>query len=150
MKQTPTQRRYVRLAGSVNRKAAGLGLEDRITADDLARIFAKSEGFCPYCGIEIDSMGCSFDHVDPFDLGGSNHVDNIVACCLTCQRSKGRKTVTDYDIARKLFTNCEICGKGFKPRWSDWRRGFGTTCSASCAGMKGRQIRTAMGRAAAS
>lgn len=143
MKQSATERRYVRLAGATNKKAARLGLEGRITADDLGRVYLLCGGTCPYCGIGITSMDCSFDHMLPFDLGGQNSLDNITACCMTCQRSKGRKTIHDYDVARALWSFCEVCGKGFKPRWADWRRGFGTTCSAPCAGKKGAMIKAA-------
>lgn len=140
MTQTPAQRRFIRLASSTNRKAARLGLNGRITAEDYARAYIASGGSCPYCGIDITPDDCSFDHRIPFDRGGENEVGNIVACCLTCQREKGTKTPDEYAHARTLTVTCEGCGRTFKPRYADWLRGFGRTCSSECAGLKGKRI----------
>jgi hypothetical protein len=126
----------------MNTKAARLGLNGRVTATDLGLIFLYSDGVCPYCGIGITTADCSFDHKLPFDGGGDNTTDNIVACCLTDQRQKARRLVSDYAAARAHRANCIICGREFKPRWADVRRGFGQTCSAKCAGTYGRRVRS--------
>ena len=143
MTQTAAQRRLIRLAASTNRKAAALGLNGRITADDYARAFIASGGVCPYCGIDITPEHCSFDHKVPFDRGGENEPSNIVACCLTCQREKGTKTPEEFARARTLMVNCESCGRTFKPRYADYVRGYGRTCSAECAGLKGKAVQMA-------
>jgi hypothetical protein len=137
--QSAAERRYVRLAGSINAKAARLGRAGRVSAADLAAIFVASGWKCAYCQIGIDPMHCSFDHVIAFDRGGPNDPTNIRACCLSCQRSKSTKSPEEYDQARKLMVECEVCGKPFKPRWADWVRGFGRTCSRVCSGKKGGQ-----------
>lgn len=141
MTQSAAQRRFVRLAGSINAKAARLGRDGRVSADDLATIFVASDRACAYCGIGIDPLHCSFDHVLPFDRDGQNTMDNIKACCMTCQRGKSTKTPDEYQLARKLTVSCETCGIEFKPRWADWARGFGRTCSRSCSGKKGGEIK---------
>lgn len=143
MTQTAAQRRLIRLASSTNRKAAGLGLNGRITAEDYARAYIAAEGMCPYCGIDITPEHCSFDHAIPFDRGGQNEPANIVACCLTCQREKATKTPEEFAHARVLMSTCESCGKVFKPRYADWLRGYGRTCSSECAGLKGKAIQMA-------
>lgn len=140
MTQTAAQRRLIRLAASTNRKAANLGLNGRITAEDYARAYIATGGECPYCGIEIAPETCSFDHATPFDRGGENEPENIVACCLTCQREKATKTPEEFAIARTLTVNCESCGRTFKPRYADYVRGYGRTCSPECAGLKGKAI----------
>lgn len=137
MTQTAAHRRYVRLAGSMNKKAALLERPGTITASDLAFAFIAADWECPYCGIGIDPLHCSFDHVIPFDKNGNNEPSNVVACCLSCQRSKGTKTPEQYEFARKLLERCEVCGILFKPRWADYVRGYGKTCSRACAGTKG-------------
>jgi 5-methylcytosine-specific restriction endonuclease McrA len=144
--QTAAQRRLIRLAASTNKKAAVLGLNGRITAEDYARAYIATEGECPYCGIGITPESCSFDHVVSFAREGLNEPANIVACCLTCQREKSTKSPEEFAQARLLVVACEICGKVFKPRFADWIRGFGRTCSAECAGMKGKRVQMA-GRA---
>jgi hypothetical protein len=137
MTQTAAQRRYVRLAGSMNKKASKLGRPGVITATDLAAAFLASDWTCPYCGVGIDPLHCSFDHVIPFDNNGLNIPENVVACCLSCQRSKGTKSLDQYQFARGLEHDCDVCGRHYKPRWADWVRGFGRTCSRACAGKIG-------------
>ena len=142
MTQSMEERRFVRLAGAVNAKAARLGLYGRINAVDLARIYVQSEGHCTYCGVGLDPLHCSFDHVIPFSRGrdDANTPANIVACCLTCQRSKATKTPDESQQARVLMVDCEVCGTRFKPRWADWTRGYGRTCSRACSGKKGGEM----------
>jgi len=135
--QSKAERRYVRMAAAANSKAARLGTPGRVTASDFAMAYLRHEGQCPYCGIGLDPLHCSFDHVIPYDRGGPNVIENIVPCCITCQRSKGTKLQSEYAIARTLTVECETCGKVYKPRWADWGRGYGRICSRACAGSKG-------------
>jgi len=143
MTQTAVQRRFVRLAGSMNARAARLGRNGRVVSGDLLKVFLHTAYQCPYCGIGITPLDCSFDHVVPFDAGGENEKGNLVACCLSCQRQKARRLAHEFALARAYTASCEVCGRNFKPRWADVRRGYGTTCSAQCAGKKGRAIRSA-------
>lgn len=143
MTQTLAQRRFVRLVASMNTKAARLGRNGRITPADLYSAFMESAAQCGYCQIGITPVDCSFDHVLPFVAGGDNTVDNLVACCLTCQRQKASRLAHEFALAREYRASCEVCGREFRPRWADVQRGFGTTCSAQCAGRKGRRVRSA-------
>ena len=45
---------------------------------------------CAYCG---DELGCrpTIDHVEPKALGGLTVPSNLVACCLSCNASKGHR-----------------------------------------------------------
>ncbi len=142
MTQSAAERRFVRMAGAINAKAARLGREGRVSARDLALVFTQSNWTCRYCGIGIDPLHCSFDHVIPFDRGGPNEPMNITACCMTCQRAKGTKVPDEYQKARALVVECETCGREFKPRWADWSRGYGRTCSRACSGKKGGETRS--------
>lgn len=142
MTQSAAERRFVRMAGAINAKATRLGREGRISARDLALVFTQSNWTCRYCGIGIDPLHCSFDHVIPFDRDGPNEPMNIVACCMTCQRSKGIKLPPEFEFAKKLLNKCEICGISFKPRYADYMRGYGRTCSRSCSGKKGGETRS--------
>jgi hypothetical protein len=141
MTQSPAERRYVRMAGAMNAKAARLGQYGRLQASDLATAFLRAEGRCTYCDIGIDPLHCSFDHVNPFDRGGLNQSFNIVACCMTCQRSKSTKLPDEYHKARTTVSKCEVCGIEFKPRWADYSRGYGRTCSRACSGKKGGETK---------
>ena len=128
----------------MNAKAARLGRNGRVVSGDLLKAFLHSSYECNYCGIGITPLDCSFDHVIPFQAGGENEKANIVACCLSCNRQKARRLASEFALARAHTAVCEICGTTFKPRWADVRRGYGTTCSAPCAGMKGRRVRSGL------
>lgn len=139
MTQLPSERRFSKLAAAINQKAASLGQGDRITAGALARVFLASNGVCAYCDTEINWKGVSFDHVIAFAKGGRNTEENLAASCITCQRTKHTKTPEEHAQARALTVACEVCGKQFKPRWADWKRGLGRTCGRKCSGQKGGQ-----------
>lgn len=144
MTQTRAERRFVRIAAAMNTKAARLGRAGRVSARDLGWTYLRGEDVCPYCGIGLSPYDCSFDHVLPFDAGGDNTVDNLVACCLTCQRSKARRLVHEYAEARALVRQCPVDGTEFRPRWADVKRGYGVYCSLRCAGTAGRLVRSGL------
>ncbi len=137
MTQSPVERRFVRLAAASNQKARRVGALGRISSADLAYIYQRGEGQCIYCDIEIDPMHCSFDHVIPFDRQGLNRPDNIVACCMTCQRAKFTKSPEQLEQWQHLYLTCPVDGTIFRPRWADWIRGFGKYCSRRCSGAIG-------------
>lgn len=143
MTQTAAQRRFVRLASSMNVKAARLGRQGRVTPEDLARVYLRDEGKCVYCGDGVLPEMCSFDHRVPFVAGGENTIENIVLSGMLCNRQKASRLASEFARARVHEASCEVCGVRFKPRWADVQRGYGTTCSARCAGRKGRAIRSA-------
>jgi 5-methylcytosine-specific restriction endonuclease McrA len=137
VRQLPSERRFSKLAAAINHKAVSLGQSDKVTPGDLARVFLASEGKCAYCGIEVDWKGVSFDHVEAFAKGGRNVPANLAASCITCQRSKFTKTPDEHAEYQRLTVACEVCGKQYRPRWNDWKRGVGRTCSRKCSGAKG-------------
>lgn len=130
--QHPEERRLTRLAISYNRKAARLGVSGTVTAVDLARKPAQ----CHYCTIGLEVGQGTFDHVIPFDRGGSNQPENIVRCCLTCNRTKFNKTPAEFAAHRELEMECQVCGKRYKPRWGEYINGRARVCSRSCAAKK--------------
>jgi hypothetical protein len=61
----------------------------------------KSEGLCPYCGVELqfehdDGERVAFDHVIPLSRGGADDISNIIACCFPCNAAKHTKTGLEY------------------------------------------------------
>ena len=137
MTQHPLERRYKRLAVGANRKAERLGAIGRIDERDLYAIYGASDGACAYCGIFVSPAENSFDHIIPFDKGGSNTADNITVCCLTCQRAKFTKSPEEYEAWKTLVLVCPVDGREFRPRWADYRRGLGRYCSRRCSGAIG-------------
>lgn len=137
MTQSVIQRRFAKLAAASNQKAAKLGATGRLTADDLGIVYLLADGKCRYCGVDVSATGCSFDHIVPFAKGGANVRSNLALSCLTCQRNKFTKSEAEWQQARSMVHRCEVCQNVFKPRWADWKRGYGRTCSRACSGTKG-------------
>jgi len=135
--QDALHRRLVRLAAAMNTKAVRLGAPGLVAAFELAEIMVDSDGFCSYCGTELPPMEGSFDHVVPYARGGANRKDNIVRSCLSCNREKGLKSPEELAEYAALRVTCPVDGKVFRPRWADWKRGLGRTCSRACSGKLG-------------
>ncbi len=55
-----------------------------------ANIYARDDHQCQYCGDEFPTSELTFDHVMPVAQGGRKDWENIVSCCVTCNRRKGR------------------------------------------------------------
>ena len=57
-----------------------------------ANIYARDDYGCQYCGDVFASADLTFDHVVPVAHGGRKDWENIVTCCVTCNRKKGGRT----------------------------------------------------------
>lgn len=52
-------------------------------------IYARDNYTCQYCGRRFDSHELTLDHVVPKWKGGQTRWENIVTCCIECNRKKG-------------------------------------------------------------
>lgn len=62
-----------------------IGLKDRLSGEQNHR--------CCYCGKRMEANGNrrdypTFEHVEPFGLGGADHPDNIVIACRGCNEER--------------------------------------------------------------
>jgi 5-methylcytosine-specific restriction endonuclease McrA len=57
-----------------------------------ANIYARDEYTCQYCNETLSTAELTFDHVIPVTHGGSKDWENIVTCCISCNRKKGGRT----------------------------------------------------------
>lgn len=57
-----------------------------------ANIYARDGHRCQYCGRQLPVSDLTFDHVVPVSQGGRKDWENIVTCCVTCNRRKGGRT----------------------------------------------------------
>jgi 5-methylcytosine-specific restriction endonuclease McrA len=57
-----------------------------------ANIYARDNHSCQYCGEVFPTSELTFDHVVPVAHGGRKDWENIVTCCVTCNRRKGGRT----------------------------------------------------------
>ena len=69
--------------------------------DQLERIFEKTNGRCHICRSQLNfdnygkagnSNAWEVEHSVPRAKGGTNHLNNLFASCVTCNRSKGSST----------------------------------------------------------
>ena len=57
-----------------------------------ANIYARDRHTCQYCSQAFGTADLTFDHVVPVAQGGRKDWENIVTCCVTCNRQKGGRT----------------------------------------------------------
>jgi 5-methylcytosine-specific restriction endonuclease McrA len=57
-----------------------------------ANIYARDQHSCQYCGEAFSMAELTFDHVVPVAQGGRKDWENIVTCCISCNRQKGGRT----------------------------------------------------------
>lgn len=57
-----------------------------------ANIYARDHYTCQYCAEPFAAPDLTFDHVVPVAQGGRKDWENIVTCCVTCNRRKGGRT----------------------------------------------------------
>jgi 5-methylcytosine-specific restriction endonuclease McrA len=57
-----------------------------------ANIYARDDYSCQYCGDTLPAAELTFDHVVPVAQGGCKDWENIVTCCVSCNRRKGGRT----------------------------------------------------------
>ena len=57
-----------------------------------ASIYARDKHTCQYCADVFPTAELTFDHVVPVAQGGRKDWENIVTCCVSCNRRKGGRT----------------------------------------------------------
>lgn len=55
-------------------------------------IFRRDGGMCQYCRDKFPRSELTIDHVVPRTKGGRSVWDNVVCCCIACNRKKGGRT----------------------------------------------------------
>jgi 5-methylcytosine-specific restriction endonuclease McrA len=55
-------------------------------------VYARDGHRCQYCGESRPPCELTFDHVIPVARGGEKAWENIVTCCIPCNRRKGDRT----------------------------------------------------------
>ena len=64
----------------------------RVVKFSRENVYARDHGKCQYCGVRLARPEATYDHVVPRAQGGLTTWDNIVICCVPCNRSKGNRT----------------------------------------------------------
>jgi len=55
-------------------------------------IFSRDGFTCQYCGVRPSRSELNLDHVVPRTQGGRTTWENVVCCCVSCNRRKGGRT----------------------------------------------------------
>jgi 5-methylcytosine-specific restriction endonuclease McrA len=66
-------------------------------------IYLRDKYRCQYCGLKQPTEELTYDHVLPKSRGGKTEWENIVTCCVGCNRQKGGRTPTEarMNLVRK-------------------------------------------------
>ena len=103
--------RYVRVPGSRNIPLSRRGVLRR----DAHR--------CAYCSRAANTV----DHVQPKSKGGTDSWDNLVACCLRCNNSKGDKTLNEMGWSLRVTPRMPVGGawlirgaERVEPEWDEY------------------------------
>jgi 5-methylcytosine-specific restriction endonuclease McrA len=75
-------------------------------------IYARDRNTCQYCGRAFPKHELNLDHVIPRSQGGTSNWENIVCCCLGCNRVKGGRTPEQAGM--RLVTRPR------RPRWTPY------------------------------
>lgn len=62
-------------------------------------LFLRDEHRCQYCLVQLPASALTLDHVVPRWRGGPTSWDNIVTCCVRCNRRKGGLTPDEAGMA---------------------------------------------------
>jgi 5-methylcytosine-specific restriction endonuclease McrA len=57
-----------------------------------SNVYGRDDHRCQYCAQRFSPAQLTFDHVMPVARGGHKGWDNIVTCCIPCNRRKGNRT----------------------------------------------------------
>ena len=56
----------------------------------------RANAVCYYCNVPLSASSVTMDHVVALRLGGRSTKDNIVVCCLSCNRQKKDDYMVDW------------------------------------------------------
>lgn len=74
-----------------------------------SNVLARDNFECQYCAVRLTTREATLDHVVPRSQGGRTTWENVVCCCIACNRRKGGRTPKE---ARMALRNQPV-----KPDW---------------------------------
>jgi 5-methylcytosine-specific restriction endonuclease McrA len=66
-------------------------------------VLIRDQYTCQYCGMPFPLQELNLDHVIPRRYGGSSSWDNVVCCCVSCNRQKGGRTPEEAGMTLLRF-----------------------------------------------
>ncbi len=71
-----------------------LDVTNAVWASLRSQVFIRDNYQCVYCGNKAEMLEC--DHIWPLSRGGFSTLENLTTACKPCNRSKGAKTVAEW------------------------------------------------------
>ena len=65
-------------------------------------ILNRDKNRCMYCGGEFPARALTLDHIIPRSRGGKNTWENLVACCMPCNKKKDNKLLSELKDMKLL------------------------------------------------
>ncbi|QMT41792.1 HNH endonuclease [Kingella oralis] len=62
------------------------------------KVAEKCNWRCAYCGCELDLETMCIDHFLPKAKGGSNHLENLMPSCRSCNSTKGTSDLETFRL----------------------------------------------------
>ena len=90
-------------------------------------IYARDRYKCQYCGSRFPAEDLTYDHILPKSRGGRTEWENIVTCCMKCNRKKGGRTPREASMklirppVRPTWVPAVRLTIGFKEVPQSWR-----------------------------
>lgn len=75
-----------------------------------SNVFTRDRFTCQYCAVQRPRWDLNLDHVVPRAQGGRTTWENVVCCCIPCNRRKGGRTPAQAGL--------RLQRKPSRPRWS--------------------------------
>jgi hypothetical protein len=60
-------------------------------------VIARSSGVCAYCHKQFDEL--TLDHIIPVSNGGTDDLENLVACCHECNSRKNDNNLLSFMVS---------------------------------------------------
>lgn len=79
----------------------------QLSKKKINEVRERSGNKCHYCsfiflGGETGGQQATVDHLTPKKQKGSNHIENLVLCCKSCNSRKGSMNENDFKIYNKI------------------------------------------------
>ena len=65
-------------------------------------VLQKYDGKCSYCGNNMGEGEFSVDHFVPKVLGGTSDIENLMPSCITCNKTKNKKSIEEFRLTLQL------------------------------------------------
>lgn len=81
------------------------------TADRKRKyVYEKTNGFCIYCGCQLDFIDFHMEHIIPKSINSGSSVDRLFPSCPLCNLIKHDKTIDDFrkKIEEDIFNSSHV------------------------------------------